>query len=135
MHLLAALLTAPAASRRRQVLLRRTKNNPVLIGDPGVGKTAVAEGIAQLLVSPAAPPGLRGRSLIALDVGSLVAGTQYRGAFEERLTVGGMRGAATDCAARLGGSTLLRREAEPPDHVPAMALSPHPLFSPCCSRC
>jgi len=71
------------------VLLRRTKNNPVLIGDPGVGKTALVEGIAQLIVSPAAPPGLRGRALIALDVGSLVAGTQYRGAFEERLTVRG----------------------------------------------
>ena len=70
------------------MLLRRTKNNPVLIGDPGVGKTAVAEGIAQLIVSPAAPPGLGSRSLIALDVGSLVAGTQYRGAFEERITVG-----------------------------------------------
>lgn len=69
------------------MLLRRTKNNPVLIGDPGVGKTAVAEGIAQLIASSAAPPGLAGRSLIALDVGSLVAGTQYRGAFEERLTV------------------------------------------------
>lgn len=52
-----------------------------------MGKTAVAEGIAQLIVSPAAPLGLRGRALIALDVGSLVAGTQYRGAFEERLTV------------------------------------------------
>ncbi|PRW59843.1 ATP-dependent chaperone [Chlorella sorokiniana] len=72
--------------RALQVLLRRTKNNPVLIGDPGVGKTALVEGIAQLIVSPAAPPGLRGRALIALDVGSLVAGTQYRGAFEERLT-------------------------------------------------
>ncbi|EFN53395.1 hypothetical protein CHLNCDRAFT_6558, partial [Chlorella variabilis] len=72
--------------RTMQVLLRRTKNNPVLIGDPGVGKTAVAEGIAQLIVSPAAPPGLAGRALIAVDVGSLVAGTQYRGAFEERLT-------------------------------------------------
>ena len=75
-----------------QVLLRRTKNNPVLIGDPGVGKTAVAEGIAQLIVSPAAPPGLAGRALIALDVGSLVSGTQYRGAFEERITVGGRAG-------------------------------------------
>jgi hypothetical protein len=75
-----------------QVLLRRTKNNPVLIGDPGVGKTAVAEGIAQLIVSPAAPPGLAGRALIALDVGSLVSGTQYRGAFEERITVGGCLG-------------------------------------------
>ena len=61
----------------------------MLIGDPGVGKTALVEGIAQLIVSPAAPPGLRGRALIGLDVGSLVAGTQYRGAFEERLTVGG----------------------------------------------
>ncbi|KAL4435856.1 hypothetical protein ABPG77_000618 [Micractinium sp. CCAP 211/92] len=72
--------------RTLQVLLRRTKNNPVLIGDPGVGKTAVAEGLAQLIASPSAPPGLAGRALISLDVGSLVAGTQYRGAFEERLT-------------------------------------------------
>jgi ATP-dependent Clp protease ATP-binding subunit ClpA len=81
----------PHAGRRllTQVLLRRTKNNPVLVGDPGVGKTAVAEGIAQLIASPAAPPGLAGRSLISLDVGSLVAGTQYRGSFEERLTVCG----------------------------------------------
>jgi len=68
-----------------QILLRRTKNNPVLIGDPGVGKTAVAEGVAQLAASPAAPPALRGRSIVSVDVGSLIAGTQYRGAFEERL--------------------------------------------------
>ena len=71
--------------RALQILLRRTKNNPVLIGDPGVGKTAIAEGIAQLAASPLAPRDLRGRSVVALDLGALVAGTQYRGAFEERL--------------------------------------------------
>ena len=68
-----------------QVLLRRTKNNPVLIGDPGVGKTAVVEGIAQLMISPDCPKALQGCSLVAVDIGNLVAGTQYRGAFEERL--------------------------------------------------
>lgn len=71
--------------RALQILLRRYKNNPVFIGEPGVGKTALAEGIAQLAVSPTAPAALRGRSIIALDLGALVAGTQYRGAFEERL--------------------------------------------------
>lgn len=71
--------------RTLQVLLRRTKNNPVLVGDPGVGKTAVAEGIAQLMVSDACPRALKGCSLVALDIGSLVSGTQYRGTFEERL--------------------------------------------------
>lgn len=71
--------------RALQILLRRTKNNPVLIGDPGVGKTAIVEGIAQAAASPLAPPALRGRSIVALDLGALVAGTQYRGAFEERL--------------------------------------------------
>lgn len=57
-----------------QILLRRTKNNPVLIGDPGVGKTAVVEGIAQLAVSPLAPLALQGRCIVALDVGAMVAG-------------------------------------------------------------
>lgn len=68
-----------------QILLRRTKNNPILIGDPGVGKTAIVEGIAQVAVSPAAPRALRGKAIVSLDLGAVVAGTQYRGAFEERL--------------------------------------------------
>jgi hypothetical protein len=75
-----------------QVLLRRTKNNPLLIGDPGVGKTAVVEGIAQLLLSSNIPPALCGCSLVAVDVGAMVAGTQYRGAFEEKLQVRGRWG-------------------------------------------
>ena len=71
--------------RTLQILLRRTKNNPVLIGDPGVGKTAVVEGIAQLMVTPESPRALQGCSLVVLDIGTLVGGTQYRGAFEERI--------------------------------------------------
>jgi ATP-dependent Clp protease ATP-binding subunit ClpB len=68
-----------------QVLSRRTKNNPVLIGEPGVGKTAIAEGLAQRIVSGDVPEGLKSRRVLALDLGALLAGAQYRGQFEERL--------------------------------------------------
>jgi len=68
-----------------QILSRRTKNNPVLIGEPGVGKTAVAEGLAQRIVAGDVPSALQGRSLMALDLGALVAGAKYRGEFEDRL--------------------------------------------------
>ena len=71
--------------RVMQVLTRRTKNNPVLIGEPGVGKTAIAEGLACRIVSGDVPESLKNKKLVAMDIGAMVAGAKYRGEFEDRL--------------------------------------------------
>ena len=89
-----------------QILSRKTKNNPVLIGDPGVGKTAIVEGLAQRITRGDVPEGLRDKTIFALDMGALVAGAKYRGEFEERL-----KAVLTEVKAAAGPHPAVRRRA------------------------
>ena len=75
----------PEVDRTVQILCRRSKNNPLYVGDPGVGKTAIAEGLARKIIEGDVPEVLKGAVIYALDMGALLAGTRYRGDFEERL--------------------------------------------------
>ena len=96
-----------------QVISRRTKNNPVLIGEPGVGKTAIAEGLAQRIASGDVPEGLKGRRVVALDMGALVAGAKFRGEFEERLKAVLKEVQSSDGRDHLSSSTSCTRSSAP----------------------
>ena len=111
-----------------QILSRKTKNNPVLVGDPGVGKTAIVEGLAQRIVRGGVPEGLKNKTIFALDMGSLIAGAKYRGEFEERLK------AVLSEIKAAEGRILLFIERVEPEHVLAIRSADGTGFGRSCWR-
>ena len=101
-----------------QILSRRTKNNPILVGEPGVGKTAISEGIAQKIVDGDVPENLKSRKIYSLDLGALIAGAKYQGEFEERLKGVVKEVVDSEGAASIGGGNRIVYPENPsPDHA------------------
>ena len=112
--------------RAIQILSRRTKNNPILLGEPGVGKTAIAEGLAQRIVSGDVPETLKGRKLLSLDMGALIAGAKYRGEFEERLKA--VLAEVQSAEGQIGTPLSPTLTPSPPYHIVPYCITRHRIY-------